>query len=188
MRLERHKNFLSLEECSILNAWVDDAVQTKKIDPGFDRGRSGYTNRYTSRACGDSFVYPQIVLDISDRIRAFCGVSSYGAIKGHGNNGVVVSCTFDGGDVYEHQDPPSGDGLATLRCNVMTRAADEGGVLFLDGNKIDLEVGELHCYLASNMPHYVDTVRGETSRVLWMFGAHVPTEDWDNHIIKVGAR
>ena len=69
----------------------------------------------------------------------------------------------------------------------MTRAADDGGVLYLDEQRIDIEVGELHCYLASEVQHYVTTVRGKTPRVLWMFGAFVPSEDWDNGAIKVGA-
>jgi hypothetical protein len=189
MRLERHKNFLSPEECSVLNAWVDEGVEKKWLDVGISRGFRKYTKRVTSRLYGDRFEYPQIVLDLSDRIRAFCGVDSYGLIHGHGRDGVVVSCTFEGGDVYLHRDPRNSEdlNLATLRCNVLTRNADDGGVLYLDGKRVDVSVGELHCYLASEVPHYVTTVKGKTSRVLWMFGAHVPVEDWDGGTIKVGA-
>jgi hypothetical protein len=186
MRIERHKNFLSPEECSALNAWVDEGVEKKWLDVGISRGVGQYAERVTNRLYGDRFEYPQVVLDVSNRIRAFCGVNSYGVIEGHGRDGVVASCTFDGGDVYAHQDPRSLDGLATLRCNVMTRKADSGGELYLDGQRVDLETGELHCYLASEIPHYVTTVNGKTPRVLWMFGAHVPVEDWESERIKTG--
>jgi hypothetical protein len=135
-----------------------------------------YANRYE---------YPEIVHRISNRVREFCGVSGHGLIKGHGRDGIVVSCTFPGGDIYSHQDPRSADGLATLRCNILTRAAASGGVLHLEGEAKPLEVGELHCYLASEHEHYVSEVAGDTSRVLWMFGAHVPKEAWDSGLIKV---
>ena len=189
MRLERHKNFLSPEECSTLNAWVDEGVKNKWLDVGVSKKNyvsERYEKRVTSRMYGDRFVYPQIVLDISDRIRNFCGVASYGLIEGHGRDGVVVSCTFNGGDVYLHQDPPTRSGLSALRCNVMTRSADGGGQLYVDGNHVDIEVGELHCYLASDFQHCVTEVQGKTSRILWMFGAAVPHEDWESGAIKVG--
>ena len=172
------------EDCDILNDWVDKGVKNKWLDVGISRGLFGYTKRVTSRLYGNRFEYPQIVLGISNRIRKFCGVDSYSLIKGHGRDGVVVSCTFPGGDVYKHQDPKE-NGLSALRCNVMTRKADAGGKLYVGGEHIDIEVGELHCYLASDFEHYVTEVEGDTSRVLWMFGAYVPKEDWENGILKI---
>lgn len=193
MRLERYKNFLSLEECYILNSWVDEGVEKKWLDLGITRGKNhserewNYTKRVTSRLYGERFEYPQIVLDISKRIRSFCGINNYGLIEGHGRDGVVVSCTFNGGDVYAHKDPKSETfvKLSALRCNILTRKPSGGGQLYVDGQHVDIEVGELHCYLASNFEHYVTEVKGETSRVLWMFGAYVPPEDWENGTIKI---
>lgn len=185
MRLEQHKNFITPEEIVALNSWVDEGVDKKWLGEGFSRGTVGYIKRVTSRMCFERYTYPEIVRTISDRVRSFCGVANYGLIKGHGRDGVVVSCTFNGGDVYAHRDPHSQTGLATLRCNILTRPADSGGVLHVDGFAIPLEVGELHCYLASEHEHYVSEVVGNTSRVLWMFGAHVPKEDWDDGVIKL---
>ena len=186
MRIERHKNFLSQEGCNILNIWVDKGVQKKWLDYGISKRFNQCKKRVTNRFYAERFEYPQIVLDISNRIRKFCGIDSYGLIKGHGRDGVVVSCTFPGGDVYEHQDPKSESGLSALRCNVMTRDSDAGGKLYVNGEHIDIEVGELHCYLASDFRHYVTEVEGDTSRVLWMFGAEVPVDDWESRKIQVG--
>jgi hypothetical protein len=185
MRIERHKNFLTSEECVALNIWVDEGIKNKWLDVGISRRQPNYTERVTSRLYGNRFEYPQIVLDISNRIRKFCGVDSYGLIEGHGRDGVVVSCTFPGGDVYKHQDPKSIGGLSALKCNVMTLGSDAGGKLYVNGEHIDIEVGELHCYLASDFEHYVTEVEGDTSRVLWMFGAYVPKEDWESGRIKI---
>ena len=186
MRIERHKNFFSKEECDELNAWVALGVENRWLDAGLDANTPKYARRVTSRLYVDRYEYPQIVRDLSDRVRAFCGVAGYPIVEGHGRDGVVVSCTFPGGDVYPHKDGTHLDGTPTLRCNVMTRAADDGCVLHLEGQPIDIEVGELHCYLASEHMHFVTPAKGVTPRVLWMFGAHVPAEDWDNGKIKFG--
>jgi hypothetical protein len=194
MRIERHKNFLTLEECTALNAWVDKGVENKWLDVGVSRRWDlgmplwdhKYKKRATSRMYSHRFEYPQIALDISNRIRSFCGISTTPLIEGHGKNGIVVSCTFTGGDVYPHRDPQSKDNLAALRCNVMTRAADAGAELYVGGQLVDIEVGELHCYLASEFEHKVTEVQGDTSRVLWMFGAYVPTQEWESGKIQVG--
>ena len=186
IRLERHKNFVTPQECDELNAWADEGVVNKWLDVGISRGKSNYGKRVTSRLYAERYEYPEIVRIISSRIRGFCGVSNYEIIQGHGRDGAVVSCTFPGGDVYEHQDPRNTNGFAALRCNVLTRAADSGGVLYLEGEAVPLEVGELHCYLASEHAHAVSEVVGGTSRVLWMFGAYVPKENWDSGLIKCG--
>ena len=188
MRIERRKNFLTKGECDALNAWADLGVQNKWLDAGVSRYKSGYDKRVTSRLYPARFEYPQLVRDISSSVRTFSGVASYGLIEGHGRDGVVVSCTFPGGDVYAHRDPKSNEGLATLRCNVMTRAADVGCVLHIGGQVVDIEVGELHCYLVSEHEHFATPVEGNTSRVMWMFGAHVPAQDWDSGSISFGPK
>lgn len=186
MRIERVKDFLSADECSALNDWADEGVSKKWLDLGISDRHWGYKGRVTSRLYADRFENPQFVLDLSSRIRAYCGVSDYPLVEGHGRDGIVVSCTFTGGDVYPHCDGQSNTGAATLRCNVMTRAAEAGCVLHIGGQPIDIEVGELHCYLVSEHEHFVTPVEGSTSRVMWMFGAHVPAEDWNSGLIRVG--
>jgi hypothetical protein len=186
MRLDRHKNFLSLEECEILNAWVDKATKENWLDSGVDKNGNPYdkNKRVTSRFYGDRFDYPQIVLDISKRIRNFYKVDCYDLIEGHGKNGVVVSNIFNGGNTYTHKDLRSSKGLSALRLNIMTRKPNAGGVLHLCEKPIELDVGELHCYLASEFLHGVSQVEGKTSRILWMFGAYVPLEYWESGRIK----
>lgn len=186
IRFEHYKNFITPQESAELNAWADKGVANKWLDVGINHGNLNYIKRFTSRSYANRYKYPEIVRTISARIRKFCGVSDYGLIEGHGRDGVVVSCTFPGGDVYEHQDARSQTNLSALRCNVLTRAADSGGVLHLEDKAVPLEVGELHCYLASEHAHSVSEVAGNTSRVLWMFGAYVSKEDWNSGRIKCG--
>ena len=174
------KHFITVEKCAQLNAWVDEGVENKWLDNGISRGSGwGYAKRLTTRNYGNRFEYPNIAHEVFQKITG--DLDLYGFRKssmGGGRDGIVVSCTFPGGDVYKHTDPMEGN-LQVLRCNIMTRAADVGGELFVDDQKIDIGVGDLHCYLASNIPHYVTEVQGDTSRVLWMFGYKFSFQDFD---------
>ena len=185
MRLEITRNFLTLEECAALNEWAVEGIKHGWLDMGISRGDLTRT-RLTSRMYGARFTTPEIVVTVSEKIRRYVGVQDYPLIAGHGRDGVVVSCTYNNGDVYEHQDPRSPTGLATLRCNVMTQKPVSGGLLHLEGQEVPLEAGDLHCYLASEHRHLVTKVSGDIPRILWMFGAHVPLEDWDFKKIERG--
>ena len=171
------KNFVSQDVCDSLNGWVDEGVKNKWLDLGINKGDRGYEKRLTTRMYGDRFDYPEIVYATFDKITKHFGYEKLPkSVLGGGKNGIVVSCTFPKGDVYLHKDPKesaSGSLKDVLRCNILTRKADVGGVLHVDGEQIDLDVGDLHCYVASAFPHYVTEVQGSTSRVLWMFGYQV---------------
>ena len=184
MRIEIIKNFLSQNECKQLNEWVCLGIDNKWLDIGITDGK-WTSKRLTSRLYGHRYQYPQLVKDIFTKIREKIGISNYSLIKGQGKNGVVVSCTFNGGDVYAHKDSKSSLGLSALRCNIMTQATESGAKLFLEEQEICIESGDLHCYLASDFEHYVTTVKGDTPRILWMFGVYVPFEDWESGKIKV---
>jgi len=184
MRIEIIPNFATQKEIQELNSWAEEGVKNKWLDIGISS--NFFTNlRVTSRMYGARYKYPQVALDLSERVRKFVGISAYPFIVGHGRNGVVVSYTYPGGDVYKHKDPKSSDGLATLRCNILTQKADAGGVLYVDGKQIDINVGDLHCYLVSEHEHWATKVEGNTPRIMWMFGAHVPADDWNSEKIKV---
>lgn len=183
------RNFLSTDDMRALNAFVDEGVKLGWLGPGIDRGRFNYSGRYTSRLYGDNFEYPQIVGDVYKRITDALSLHDLKkSVRGGGRDGVVVSCTFSGGDVYEHKDPKEENDLEVLRCNIMTRSPTEGGVLFVDGKQVDLSEGDLHCYLASNVKHYVTPVSGPISRVLWMFGYQVSQQGWSKKLADASVR
>jgi len=181
MRIETRKNFLTLDECARLSALTDYGVANNLMTLGKDT-----TVRYTSRFNPELYQYPQWVLDIAARVRAYCGVTEYPIIDDQGRNGIVTNYIPPTGDVFAHTDVKSPNGMSALRCNIVTRQADAGGVLYVGGQPLPLEVGELHCYLVSEYEHHVTPVEGSTIRVNWMFGAYVPAEAWESGQIKVG--
>jgi hypothetical protein len=178
MRIHIERNFLSESECQALNAITLQGISEGWVNIGISLGH--YTDtRLTSRLYMKNRSYPDLVNRIQDRIRTHLGLEAYPLIEGHGSYGAVTSYTRPSGDVYLHQDPRSFAGLASLRCNVLTQAADSGAVLRVGGEVVDIGVGDLHCYLASEHKHEVSTVLGNTARILWMFGAAVPVEFWE---------
>lgn len=181
------KNFLSQEEIAGLNSFVDVGIEQKYLDTGISQGKHQYTKRLTTRMYGNRFLYPDAVYSvfsrITDRLRLHDLKKS---VAGGGRDGVVVSCTYPGGDVYAHKDPREDDGkLDVLRCNILTQAADSGGVLQVGGVPITLQAGDLHCYLASDVVHSVSTVEGDTPRILWMFGYQISKSDWNLRVQKL---
>lgn len=188
MRIERVKNFFTPQECALLNQWVFEAVEKNWLSLGIDPENRENKGRFTSRHSSDRYKYPDLALALSNRVRAYCGVAEYPLLLSEGGqDGVVVTHTSRGGNTHKHTDGRSKEGVGVLRCNVMTQAAEAGGVLHIGDKAIDIEVGELHCYLASEHEHYATTVEGATPRVLWMFGAHVPVNAWNDGRIKMGA-
>lgn len=184
MRIEIIPNFISKDEIDALNAWAELGVVNKWLDKGISQTTANHL-RVTSRLYADRYQYPEIVKRISKRIREFVGVDEYPYIEGHGKNGVVVSYTFPGGDVYKHKDPRGKFDYATLRCNILTQKADKGCQLYIDNVPVNINVGDLHCYLVSEHEHWVTPAEGNTPRIMWMFGAHVPAHDWNSGKIKV---
>lgn len=174
-------NFLSMEDCELLNKVAILGVNGGWIGPGISGVDFKYRKRFTSRLYMKDKKYPFIVNRISNRIKKFLSIEHYPIINGHGSDGIVVSVTFPGGDVYKHKDPRSKDGLATFRCNILTQSAEFGGKLYIDDIFKDISIGDLHCYYASEESHYVTEVQGNSPRILWMFGCHRPIEDYLNN-------
>lgn len=191
MRVDIYPNFISKEEIDALNTWVELGVKNNWLGFAVTQNLPDLTlrwtpNRLTTRMYSDRFEYPQIVRDISHKVRSFLGIDFLPLIERHGKEGVVVSYTMNGGDLYKHKDSRHNEGaLATLRCNILTQAPENGGQLYIQGAPVTFNVGDLHCYLASEHEHYVTEIEGDTPRIMWMFGAHVPAEDWNSGKIKV---
>lgn len=177
MRLIVVKDFAGSDICAQLNHWVDAGVQNHWLDASINAGSGwAYINRLTTRNYGDRFEYPDVVYATFDRITDVLDLGDLPkSVAGAGKDGVVVSCTLPGGHLFEHMDQKEPNG-EVLRCNIMTRSADAGGKLYVGGQHVDIDVGDLHCYLASAVPHYVTEVKGNTARVLWMFGYQTTPE------------
>jgi hypothetical protein len=174
-------NFITTEECDVLNTWVENAVKQRWLDRGITTGGARYSGRLTTRMYANRFdQYDPLAYKIRDRIRKTLNIENLSvSISGGGKHGIVVSYTHPGGDVYLHSDPKEGK-LEVLRCNIITQMAESGAQLTVDGKEYNINRGDLHCYLASKYPHQVSQVAGNTPRILWMFGFQTSDSNWEN--------
>lgn len=182
------RNFISQEECATLKDWAVSGAQEQFVDgvsgnwdtKEFERVK----NRLTNRMVGDKIEYPELVYNIRNRMREiFPLIKDAEVIKSHGKDGVVVSITYDTGDVYKHKDPPTEDqvpGTVALRFNILASKAENGGLIHVEDKTYELNEGDLMAYLVSEYFHSVDQCSGTNLRILFMFGFCADKDQWEN--------
>jgi hypothetical protein len=185
------QNYLPEAECDELNAWVRDAIANDKLGYGIttngsykDPHREPSPLRYTSRMYAKKYEYPQLVRDIHARIEQEFNLSKWHEpVHLHGRDGVVVSATLPGGDVYLHKDPMATFELDTLRCNIIT-SETQGGMIHVGKERYKLKKGDMMQYLVSRHEHKVEPIIGKDGdmRILWMFGWCVDGNEWEESI------
>ena len=109
-----YRNFITQDECRILNEWVESAIAKNQFVLGvtgdwFQKSFKKTPYRLTNRMVND-IEYCPLVYQLQNRIREeFNVVKDAAIIPYHGRDGVVVSCTMNQGDVYKHKDPSVGE-------------------------------------------------------------------------------
>lgn len=174
------RDFIMPEECAILTEWAVDAtdqfvdgVSGNWDTKEFTRVKTRRTNRMST-----NIMYPDLVYTLQNRLReTFPLIKDAEVITGHGRDGVVVSITYNGGDVYRHKDPATDEqvpGTVALRFNILTSKAESGGLIHVEDETYDLNAGDLMAYSVSENYHSVETCFGSSPRVMFMFGFCVP--------------
>ena len=178
-------NFLSPEEIQVLKDWVNQAVVDGQFVDGitgdWDKKEFSKTKKRLTNRMSQNINYPELVKTLQDRIRQTVPLTAEApVIENHGKDGVVVSITYNDGDVYRHKDPSVGEGVVGLRCNVLVRKAESGGTVHVEDKAYDLNEGDMMCYLVTECYHSVEVCRGDTPRTLFMFGFIVDKDSWNN--------
>jgi hypothetical protein len=182
------RNFITPDKCAALKNWAVESVESQFVD-----GISGnydtkefqrVKNRLTNRMVGDNINYPDLVYSIQNRLReTFPLIADAEVIKNHGKDGVVVSITYDTGDVYRHKDPAVNNQVpdtVALRFNILASKAENGGIIHVEDKAYDLNEGDLMAYLVSEYYHSVETCSGNNPRILFMFGFCIKKQVWEN--------
>ena len=164
------KNYLLKTEIDKLNSLALSYLNTGLLYEGNCFGR------FTTRHVNKQFKFEQFVYDIATKVRETAGVTKYPYALDRGVDGVNVAVTLNNGSVDVHKDPRSFDGKVCYRCNVITQKSEQGGELVMNGSVVELNVGDLHCYPASEVEHSVTGVSGKTPRIVWMFSSYIPKE------------
>ena len=172
------KNFVNSNEILLLNKW---SLQNYKNNPGdymdanMDsiRPRTRFTTRLeNSRNHHNeriSIDYPEEAYTIRDRIKNKFGLWNYESPPSF-VDGIVNGIGFGEGAIDEHIDPVYYPNTHTLHCNVISQKSDSGGVTIIGGEEYDVNVGDLLCYVVSDVKHRVTVTKGKTNRILWVYG------------------
>jgi hypothetical protein len=186
------RNYLDAGSCEQLNRWVLEAISQGKIGRGITTPEGGHwsdptrvvsQNRFTSRMYSDNYEYPPLVEEIFTRIKTELQLKNGVVSANGGRNGVVVSCTYPGGDVYPHKDPKEGPGVSLLRVNVLSKAAESGGTIHVEDGVFNLGQGDMMAYLVDEYEHYVEPVEKGGPRIMWMFGLLIPKHLWEAGVV-----
>jgi len=173
------RNYATKEECDLLTKWAMEAVKEDQFVDGvsgnwdtkeFTRVKTRLTNRMST-----NINYCETVYTIQKRLRNdFDKISDAPVIEGHGKDGVVVSITYNDGDVYKHKDPSVGEGLSGARFNILSSVPENGGLIHVEDKTYQMNPGDLMAYLVTDFYHSVDQCHGESPRIMFMFGFCVP--------------
>jgi hypothetical protein len=173
------RNYISQTECDNLSRWATKAVEEEQFVDGvsgdwdkktFTRVKTRLTNRMST-----NINYCETVYTIQKRLRNdFDKISDAPVIEGHGKDGVVVSITYNDGDVYKHKDPSVGEGISGARFNILSSIPENGGLIHVEDKTYQMNPGDLMAYLVTDFYHSVDQCHGESPRIMFMFGFCVP--------------
>jgi hypothetical protein len=178
-------NFITAEEVQVLKDWANKAVTDGQFVDGvtgdWDKKEFSTTKKRLTNRMSPNISYPELVKTLQDRIRQTIPLTANApVIEGHGKDGVVVSVTYNDGDVYKHKDPSVGEGVVGLRCNILASKAQSGGTVHVEDKTYDLNEGDMMCYLVTELYHSVEVCHGDNPRTLFMFGFVVDKDSWNN--------
>jgi len=178
-------NFITAEEIQALKDWANQAVTDGQFVDGitgdWDKKEFSTTKKRLTNRMSPNISYPELVKTLQDRIRQTVPLTAQApVIEGHGKDGVVVSVTYNDGDVYKHKDPSVGEGVVGLRCNILASKAENGGTVHVEDKTYDLNEGDMMCYLVTELYHSVEICHGDNPRTLFMFGFVVDKDSWNN--------
>jgi hypothetical protein len=178
-------NFITAEEIQALKDWANQAVIDGQFVDGvtgdWDKKEFSTTKKRLTNRMSPRIDYPDLVKTLQDRIRQTVPLTAQApVIENHGKDGVVVSVTYNDGDVYKHKDPSVGEGVVGLRCNILASKAESGGSIHVEDKTYDLNEGDMMCYLVTELYHSVDVCHGDNPRTLFMFGFVVDKDAWVN--------
>ena len=181
-------NFINAEEIQALKDWANQAVIDGQFVDGvtgdWDKKEFSTTKLRLTNRMSPKIDYPELVKTLQDRIRQTVQLTANApVIENHGKDGVVVSITYNDGDVYKHKDPSVGEGVVGLRCNILASKAESGGTIHVENKTYDLNEGDMMCYLVTELYHSVDVCYGNNPRILFMFGFVVDKDSWENNNI-----
>lgn len=174
-------NFIMQEEAAILNDYTFNSINENK----FECGRTSFNgNKHLVSRFNKNLVFPEVAMQIKNRVQKLLRLENNDTNTLWNKSGIVVNCSFNGAKVIPHKDVRQGN-KSLLRCNILSSAADKGGVLTVENEEFKLDALSMYLCLVSEYTHSVSTIEGNSPRILWQFGFNVDQKDWEDKVSKL---
>tara|TARA_B100001094_G_scaffold327296_1_gene385165 strand:+ start:38153 stop:38740 length:588 start_codon:yes stop_codon:yes gene_type:complete len=167
------RNFLFEDDVKELNQWTlrNNHLHYFK-DACMDPDNHG--TRFTTRRCNEEIAgdidYPKSAYVIQKRIINYFHLEGYKSPPSY-SHGIVTGIGYDGGRIENHIDPTYYPDTKTVHFNAITQQAEEGGHTIIDGVEYkNVNPTDLLIYQVSELHHEVTSTKGNTPRILWVFG------------------
>jgi len=163
------KNFIDKYTVEQLNKWTIDNY-TKEFFRDANMGKPGtrLTTRYSH-----NFEFPDIAYKVKDKIISTLGIKF---LEPAYKDGIVSGIGFEGGSIFEHIDPTWHPNTYTMHCNIISQKSIDGGITYIERIPYETDPTDLLLYPVSTLSHYVDEIKGNIPRILWVFGFSVNNE------------
>lgn len=168
------RNFISTYTINQLNRWTLDNChqwffQDACMDPYNQRTR--FTTRFPNDAIDvPKLNYPVSAFVLKKRIIDHFNLHEYKSPPSY-SHGIVNGIGYENGMIENHIDPVYYENTKTIHFNAITQPADYGGHTIINGVKYDnVNPNDLLIYQVSEVYHEVTETKGDTPRILWVFG------------------
>lgn len=167
------RNFLFLNEVKELNQWtINNCHQHFFEDAGMDpdNPNTRFTTRFPNESVAPNIDYPEIAHTVRKRIVKYFHLENCKSPSSY-SHGIVNGIGYSGGRIEEHIDPTYYPNTKTVHFNAITQQADVGGHTIIGGVEYnDIKPTDLLIYQVSEIHHEVTVTKGNTPRILWVFG------------------
>jgi hypothetical protein len=177
-------NFITKNEALVLNAFVLESVANKQFSNGMASYGLNKDGVHVVSRFNKNLEFPETAFLIKKRIQNLLVLDDKDTNTNWNISGIVVNCSFNEAQVVPHKDArPNNKSL--LRCNVLSSAAEKGGVLTVEEKEFKLNVLSMYLCLVSEYTHSVSKIEGNSPRILWQFGFNVDQKDWEDKVSKL---
>ena len=162
------KDFLSKEECQILNEWTRSNENKEWFKPGKE-AENRKTTRYSNNF---EFSYPELIANRFNKFRKDLGIEHLKNIS-QGKNGIINAISYGNSELILHTDPSYGEDQS-FHVTVQTSKSESGGDLIANGITYNVNEGDAICFFASAVKHCTSMTSGNKPRIVWIMGLRYP--------------
>jgi hypothetical protein len=177
-RIDIETNFVSNEEVETLNAFTLQSIEKRLFENGRASKHLNADGVHMVSRFNKEIEFPQVAFNIRERIMSKYGLQEKDVFKNHNESGIVVNCTFKGGQLWNHTDS-SNMPYALLRCNIVTSQPSKGGIFHVDDEPLNISDGDMYCCLVSEHMHNATLNEDDKPRIVWQFGFNVYADKWN---------